>query len=45
VIDSAGSAIRSGLRENLQKQLFGVIENMHLGPLLLHKRSQKTPGN
>ena len=40
-LHSAGSAIRSGLRENLQKQLFGVIGNMHLGPLLLHKRGQK----
>ena len=39
--DPTGSAIRSGLRENLQKQLFGVIGNMHLGPLLLHKRGQK----
>ena len=39
---SAGSAIRSGLREILQKQLFGVIGNMHLGALLLHKRGQKT---
>ena len=40
-----GSAIRSGLREKLQKQLFDVIGNMNLGPLLLHKRSQKTPEN
>ena len=44
-LHSAGSAIRSGLRENLQKQLFGVIGNMHLGTLLLHKRSQKTLEN
>ena len=43
-LHSAGSAIRSGLRENLQKQLFGVIGNIHLGPLLLHKRSQKNAG-
>ena len=42
---SAGSAIRSGLRENLQKQLFGVIGNMHLGPLLPHKRGQKPSGS
>ena len=42
---SAGSAIRSGLRENFQKQLFGVIGKMHLGPLLLHKRGQKTSEN